>query len=280
MMVILKNIASGDLHGRALQVGQVDQANAESDSSSSGDSAQARALLQLRELILSGELVGGLRIAELAIVQRLGMSRTPIRAALQRLEQEGLLEPLSSGGYVVKSFTESDILDAIELRGTLEGLLARRAAERGVASAVLLEARQCLELIDQVLSQSSLNDSAWSSYVALNERFHALLTELADSPLIAHQLDRVLSLPFASASAFVVAQANSVFARDMLIVAQDQHRQVLDAISHSEGARAEAIMREHSRLAQRNLRQVLQGDGDQPSTEKVIRLLRRKGGHR
>lgn len=243
----------------------------------SAESAQARALLQLRELILSGELPGGQRVAELAIVQRLGLSRTPIRAALQRLEQEGLLEPLGSGGYVVTSFTESDIFDAIELRGTLEGLLARRAAERGAASALLIEARQCLAKIDQLLSQSSLSDVGWASYVALNEGFHALLTELADSPLIAHQLDRVLGLPFASASAFVVAQANSMHARDMLIVAQDQHHQVLDAISHGEGARAEAIMREHSRLAQRNLRQVLQGEGDQTSTQRVIRLLRRKG---
>ncbi|MDZ4356743.1 MAG: Rieske 2Fe-2S domain-containing protein, partial [Variovorax sp.] len=83
------------------------------------ESAQVRALLQLRELILSGELAGGSRIAELAIVERLGVSRTPIRAALMRLEQEGLLEALPNGGYVVQTFSERDIADAIELRGTL-----------------------------------------------------------------------------------------------------------------------------------------------------------------
>ncbi|HEX5737293.1 MAG TPA: GntR family transcriptional regulator, partial [Hydrogenophaga sp.] len=55
------------------------------------ESAQVRALLQLRELVLSGELPGGSRIAEMAIVERLGVSRTPVRAALMRLEQEGLL---------------------------------------------------------------------------------------------------------------------------------------------------------------------------------------------
>jgi GntR family transcriptional regulator, vanillate catabolism transcriptional regulator len=247
---------------------------------SSSESAQARALLQLRELILSGDLPGGQRIAELAVVQRLGMSRTPIRAALQRLEQEGLLSALSGGGFVVKSFSESDIFDAIELRGTLEGLQVRRAAERGVAVGVLTEARQCLEQIDEVLGQSSLTDEAWSNYVRLNEHFHALLTELCNSPVIAHQLERVLSLPFASASAFVVSQANTRYARDMLIVAQDQHRQVLDAIAQGEGARAEAIMREHSRLAQRNLREVLKGDSGHPTMQKVINLLRRKGSPR
>jgi GntR family transcriptional regulator of vanillate catabolism len=80
----------------------------------------------------------------------------------------------------------------------------------------------------------------------------------------------VVGLPFASASAFVVEQANSPQARDMLIVAQDQHWQVLDAIERKEGARAEAIMREHSRLAQRNLRQALV----QPMHS--LQLIRRK----
>ena len=96
----------------------------------SSDSVQVRALLQLRELILSGELAGGSRITELAVVQRLGASRTPVRAALMRLEQEGLLEALPSGGYAIKTFSERDVSEAIELRGTLEGLSARLAAER------------------------------------------------------------------------------------------------------------------------------------------------------
>ena len=75
--------------------------------------------------------------------------------------------------------------------------------------------------------------------------------------MIARELERVVRLPFASPSGFVVQQANSPQARDMLIVAQDQHRQVLDAMARREGARAEAIMREHSRLAQRNLRDAM-----------------------
>ena len=229
-----------------------------------------RAQLQLRELILSGELAGGSRIAELSMVEKLGVSRTPVRAALSRLEQEGLLEALPSGGYAVKTFSERDIADAIELRGTLEGLLARTAAERGVSAVVLADARVCLKAIDAVLSEHALGDPALASYVDLNERFHALLCEMAASPVIATQLERVVGLPFASASAFVVEQAHSPQARDMLIVAQDQHWQVLDAIERGEGARAEAIMREHSRLAQRNLRQAL------VRPTKSLQLIRRK----
>jgi GntR family transcriptional regulator, vanillate catabolism transcriptional regulator len=102
--------------------------------------------------------------------------------------------------------------------------------------------------------------------------------------VISQHLERVVGLPFASASAFVVAKANSPQARDMLVVAQDQHWQVLSAIERGEGARAEAIMREHSRLAQRNLRRALQlhasqEKGDAPSL-KAIRLIRRIGVER
>ncbi len=242
------------------------------------ESAQVRALLQLRELILSGELAGGSRIAELAIVERLGVSRTPIRAALMRLEQEGLLQALPNGGYVVQTFSERDIADAIELRGTLEGLLARLAAERGAPGVVLAEARDCLDRIDAVLAAPALDDEGFSAYVALNSRFHSLVWEMADSPTITRQLEKVLSLPFASPSGFVVVQAHSSRARDMLVVAQDQHRQVLEAIERREGARAEAIMREHSRLAQRNLQDVLNGPArvHSPGAMPALKLIRRR----
>jgi GntR family transcriptional regulator of vanillate catabolism len=225
-------------------------------------------------MILAGELPGGSRIAELAIVERLGVSRTPIRAALMRLEQEGLLEALPNGGYAVRTFSERDVSDAIELRGTVEGLSARLAAERGAATVLLTEARACLAEIDRVLESPALDDEAWTRYVGLNQRFHNLLAEMAGSPVLARELDRVVNLPFASPSGFVVVQANSPKARDMLIVAQDQHRQVLDAIERREGARAEAILREHSRLAQRNLREAVQSPHlDMPG----VRLIRQRG---
>jgi GntR family transcriptional regulator, vanillate catabolism transcriptional regulator len=241
-----------------------------------GASQAVKAQLRLRELILAGELPGGARIAELALVERLGVSRTPIRAALMRLEQEGLLEVLPSGGYAVRTFSERDVSDAIELRGTLEGLLARLAAERGVAAVVLSEARECLAGIDAVLAQPALDDEAFLRYVRLNERFHALLAEMAGSPVLSRELERVVSLPFASPSGFVVVQANSGQARDMLIVAQDQHRQVLEAIDRREGGRAEAIMREHSRIAQRNLRDAVRSTG---SLDRMpgVRLIRKRG---
>lgn len=220
--------------------------------------------LRLREMILCGELKAGARLTELALVERLGVSRTPIRAALMRLEQEGLLEAMGRGGHAVRTFSETDVADAIELRGTLEGLCARRAAEHGVQPARLALAAQVLDGIDEVLTAPALDDAAFSRYVALNQQFHELLGELSGSPVLRREAARASSLPFASPSGFVLAQATSSQARDMLIVAQDQHRQVLDAIARRESARAESIMREHSRIAQRNLRESMQADTPPP----------------
>lgn len=239
-----------------------------------GGSQAVKAQLRLREMVLAGELPGGTRIAEVAISEQLGVSRTPVRSALMRLEQEGLLEALPNGGYAVRTFSERDVADAIELRGTLEGLSARLAAERGAAPVVLREARACLRRIDELLREPALDDAAFSRYVEFNGQFHRLLSEMAGSPLLAQQMERVINLPFASPSAFVVVQANSPAARDMLVIAQDQHGQVLDAIENREGSRAEALMREHSRLAQRNLREALHGVHNHPLPG--VQLIRRR----
>ena len=220
----------------------------------SGAPQAVRAQMRLREMILAGDLPSGERVGEVAIVEKLGISRTPIRAALMRLEQEGLLEALAHGGYAVRSFSERDVAEAIELRGTLEGLVVRLAAERGAPARLLDEAAACLDDIDAVLARPALDDEAFLRYVTANQTFHALLGEMAGSGLLARELERVVRMPFASPSGFVVLQANSPQARDMFIVAQDQHREVLDAIRRREGARAVAFMREHSRIAQRNLR--------------------------
>lgn len=216
-----------------------------------------RVQLRLRELIVGGELEPGQRIAELVLVERLQASRTPIRAALARLQEEGLLDPLPSGGFVVKDFSEADIQDAIELRGTLEGLAARLAAERGVRPLLIAAARDCLREIDALLLGSELTEASFSGYVQFNGQFHQLIAEMADSPLVSRQIGRAAQMPFASPNGFVLVQATGPRARDGLVVAQHQHHAVLEAIAHREGARAEALMREHARLAHSNLRDAM-----------------------
>jgi GntR family transcriptional regulator of vanillate catabolism len=220
-------------------------------------SQTVRAQLALRDLVLAGRLRPGERISELQAVEITGVSRTPVRMALVRLEEEGLLEVIPSGGFMVKAFSERDILDSIELRGTLEGLAARFAAERGVSSRDLEPLKQCLSEIDDLVRQDPISMDGFSSFVALNARFHALLTELSRSPPLIRQIDRASALPFASPSSFVMAQSALPEARRILLIGQEHHCVVVDAIENREGARAEAVMREHARLASRNLRLAL-----------------------
>ena len=220
-------------------------------------SQTVKAQLRLRELILGGDLVAGDRVTELALVDRLGVSRTPVRAALLALQDEGLLEPLPGGGCAVKAFSEAQIRDAIEVRGTLEGLAARLAAERGVAPSLLALAAQTLARIDALLAAPALTERSFSGYVDDNARFHALLASMADSEAVQRQTERAAAQPFASPSAFVMAATAGPQARDQLVVAQAQHHAVLEAIERREGARAEALMREHSRIAHRNLSDAL-----------------------
>ena len=229
-------------------------------------SQTVRAQLRLRELLLGGSLLPGSRITELALVERLGMSRTPIRTALVRLQEEGLLAPLAGGGFVVRDFSEADIRDAIELRGTLEGLAARLAAERGVAAGLLGALRDCLARLDDVLAPSTLSEAAFSSYVALNGRFHALLSQAGGSALVQRQIERASALPFASPNGFVLVHTTGRFARDRLVIAHEQHRAVVEAIAAGEGSRAEALMREHARNAHTNLTVAL---AHQPSLHKL-----------
>jgi DNA-binding GntR family transcriptional regulator len=141
-----------------------------------------RALLSLREQILAGEFKPGERMSELRLVERFGVSRTPLRLALVELEHEGLLRGLPAGGYVVRAFTREDIRDAIELRGVLEGTAARFAAERGASRR---DIRALHSINDSVAPLVHLADyESFERYVAFNELFHARLLKMADSPLL------------------------------------------------------------------------------------------------
>jgi GntR family transcriptional regulator of vanillate catabolism len=235
-----------------------------------------KAQLALRELVLRGELNPGERVSELQMVERLGVSRTPVRMALVRLEEEGLLEAIPSGGFSVKSFSEREIFEAIEIRGTLEGLAARLAAERGVSRTDVLNAAECLDAIDHVIRRELIEIDI-SRYVELNARFHDILNAMAGSQTLVRQLERVSALPFASPSALVPVQSRSPELHHILTVAQDQHRCVLTAIERREGTRAEAIMREHARIAHRNMEWALTNQRDMdlvPGSALIKRRIR------
>ncbi|MBP0617462.1 GntR family transcriptional regulator [Jiella mangrovi] len=214
-------------------------------------SQTTKALLALRDLLLSGQIAPGERLSELPLVERLGVSRTPVRAALAQLASEGFLERLAGGGYQVKPITEEDIFDAIEVRGTLEGLAAAKAARRVSKGADIAPLRSALARIEDVLAEPSLD---LDRYITANGAFHTGLWELAGSTVLSREIERANALPFAGHNSFVEAQGTLSEARAILTIGQDQHRQIVEAIAEGDGQRAESAAREHARLAIRNLR--------------------------
>ena len=219
-------------------------------------SQSLRALLTLRDMVLSGALPAGERLYEVALSEQIGISRTPLRDALTRLHQEGLLDRLANGGYAVRVFSFADVIDAIELRGVLEGTAARIAAERGADTGAL---GRIVDRLDAVLAAGPAQMD-FTAYADLNAAFHQCLATLPGSATIRLEVERATKLPFASPSAFLDAQSDMLDFRQSLSVAQGQHRDMLDAIQRREGARAEHIAREHARLARKNLEYVIRHD--------------------
>lgn len=223
------------------------------------DSQTFKALLGVRDLVLGGGVAPGERLSEAALAERLGISRTPLRAALARLEQEGLLEQIPSGGYSVRSFSVADIFDALELRGVMEGTAARLAAERGIAPAQLKAIRQLVDELDGCFRDRP-EDMLFDQYVELNGEFHTMLAGLAGSEIMRREVERASQLPFASPSAFLEKQEDVIAFRNSLIRAQWQHREIVTSIEMREGFRAEVLAREHARLARSNMEFVLEED--------------------
>ena len=209
-----------------------------------------KAVIALRGMILSGEFSAGARLGEVALSERLGISRTPLRQAMERLISEGLLVRVKTGGCRVARFDLDDINDAIELRGVIEGTAARLAAERGADPALMADAATVLDRIDEAFAGGG--DVDFDAYVQLNARFHQILAQLAGSAVIRREVERISLLPLASPSAFLRGQELVPDFRASLARAQGQHRAILQAIAAREGARAEALAREHARLAREN----------------------------
>jgi len=234
-----------------------------------------KATFGLRGLITSGRLRPGERVSELMIASSLGVSRTPARSALMQLKQEGLLEELPSGGFVVREFAEADVFDAIEVRGTLEGLAARFAAERGASPSMLAEMEKCILELDEVVPKLGTAAGSMADFIRLNDRFHDLIVACGKSTMIQRSLECVLNLPFAGRRAFVDARAPKLHdLHKTLIAGQAQHHDILDAIRNREGTRAQALTLEHARTAWKYLRLVLEVQ-DSSKQLPALRLVRR-----
>jgi GntR family transcriptional regulator, vanillate catabolism transcriptional regulator len=221
------------------------------------ESQTLRALLQMRELLLRGAFQPGERLREIPLAGMLKVSRTPLRLVLDRLEQEGLLTARPTGGFVTTEFSVRDIHDAIEARGVLEGAAARLAAERLERSDELDPLRRCIGRIDRLLQRWTSGTESLARYITLNEEFHDLVLSLAKSPPLRRSVERANAFPFAAPNAFILAHAQRKEGREVVTISQMHHRAIVDAIGNREATRAEAVAREHSRLARTSLEMAL-----------------------
>ncbi|ETI58407.1 GntR family transcriptional regulator [Marinomonas profundimaris] len=201
---------------------------------------------RLRQMILSGELASGQRLAEIPTSEQLGVSRTPVRIAFRTLEQEGLLTKLSGRGYIVRQVTQLEISGSIEVRGVLEGLAARQAAENTLTTEQTEELIALLKQGDALFENGNIDEHDLTQYHDINQRFHQIIIEASQNPAIAEALSRNEHLPFASVNALAFDRNNLKQEYRRFNFAHMQHHAVFDAISKGQGSRAEAIMREHA----------------------------------
>ncbi len=220
------------------------------------DTQLARATLSIREMILRGRLQPGQRVAEAGIAELLNMSRMPVRQALPVLAKEGLLVESETRGYLVRTFTQSEILDAIDLRGVLEGLAARRIAERGPSPGFLARMRECLEEGDRIFRRRRLVESDQAAYGQMNGRFHQLILDEAGSSIFAGALERNASVPFASAAAIAFDVTDMETMYEALNFAHRQHHAVCDALEAKQTTRVEFLMREHVNTVKKSINMV------------------------
>lgn len=212
-------------------------------------------------MLVQGVFRPGERVREVPLSKQLGVSRIPLRLALERLAHEGFLEMRATRGFLAQQFEISDIYDAIDLRGVLEGMAARLAAERVSQPEELSALRRLHEAMGVVVRRRKLNLESVAEYIDLNGQFHAEVLRLSRSRRLARAMDQICSLPFASPSAFLRRHYLAPESHELFLISVEHHRAIVEAISLREGARADNVSREHARVARRNLESALENRG-------------------
>lgn len=205
----------------------------------------------LRRLIIEGHFASGTRLAETPVADELGVSRTPVRLAFRTLEQEGLLQRVGKRSLVVREFSDADVLCAIEVRGVLEGLAARRLAQRGMSDGVRARLQECLDEGVELLSKGYLDKEDIAPWSRLNHLFHTTIVNATDSAVIADSIVRNNHLPFASADSIIIDEQALGHEFEKLRFAHLQHMLVFEALDQRESGRVEMLMREHAYIGLR-----------------------------
>jgi GntR family transcriptional regulator of vanillate catabolism len=194
---------------------------------------------RLRDKLLEGEFLPGTHMQEIPLAAELGVSRTPVRAALAALEREGLLDYAPKRGFVVRHISAAEIADKFRVRAVLEGYAAAQCARLGLTAEALGLLASCVAEGDRILAPGRLSPADLPGYRRMNNLFHSTIIANADSPSTADYVRQISQIPFLS--------DRIILWDDFRLIARshDDHHRVLDAIRERDATRAEALMREH-----------------------------------
>lgn len=195
---------------------------------------------RLRDAILSGELRPNMRLVEEELGSWLRVSRTPVREALLRLTQEGLVQ--RSRGWIVREHAPEEFLRILEARAAIEGAAAALAAQN-ITPDEIAELKQIVDQIDHSgTTRTELNE--------LNKRFHTIVTAAGRNFL----LDQFSQRTRISYWNFTIQ--NLVSAEDNK-VANDQHREIIARLEAGDSEGSQRMVREHIERTQRILAEAL-----------------------
>jgi len=199
----------------------------------------------LWEKIRGGEIVPGQRLKDIDWARRLKVSRTPVREAMRKMQQEGVLVPLAQGGYEVRSTSRVDLIELYRCRAALEALGAEEAAARcSEREAAGLEA--IIDRCDEAIERGDL-DAAFQ----YNSGFHGALLELGGNRHLAGLLETLQRLVLFYRTALLRMSRHDARNRSLYIqrlrIKQEHHRKILAALRTRNAARAAQLMQEHVR---------------------------------
>jgi DNA-binding GntR family transcriptional regulator len=184
----------------------------------------------LRQRILSGTFLAGMRLKTAEIAQQLGVSRMPVRDALQVLHSEGLVVLRPNRGAVVTSLTSDDIIDHFEVRAVLEGLAARVACQK-LTNTVLEE-------LDAILVRMNRNRHDRQLWLDLHETFHEALLRPCGRPRLMQQIQQVRNALLPYLRIFVAAHPE-------MEVQGAEHAMILSIAKRRNPELLEVTMRDH-----------------------------------
>jgi DNA-binding GntR family transcriptional regulator len=200
---------------------------------------------ELRRLVITGELAPGARLVEEQLASRLGVSRNPVREALQTLATEGFVELLPRRGAVVAQITPEQAEDLFDVRLVLESLAARRAARRAAETA-LDRLRDVLRRAREATEAGELDRLA-----ACNTEFHQVVVETAGNDYLC-----LLVAPMARRVQWVFRRS----AAERAPHSWTEHEELLQAVAGGDEEYAEAVARAHVAAARASYRRLAPRD--------------------